>query len=309
MRYTIGIDGGGTKTELALVSLDGVQIAAFFGGASNAFSVGFDRASAEIGQLLERCWRETKQKPEDCLGLGVGLAGVDREADRSRWTELLQARLAEHGAPKQVYVGNDAETALFGTVSQTEGVVVVSGTGSIVYGITPDGRRLRVGGWGHLLGDAGSGYAIGLRTLQEIMLSYDGMAAPTAMSAQSLASVGLSEPPQLKDYVYAKERTKQDIAAFARFCIESAVQGDAAAIRVLSSEAAALAGQTSALVGKDCSLQNAELVLAGGIFAKSDLFREAYERELSKLSPALRPTLMRHTAAYGAARLAAERFQ
>jgi N-acetylglucosamine kinase-like BadF-type ATPase len=309
LRYTIGIDGGGTKTELALVSLDGMQIAAYFGGASNAFSVGFEQAAAEIVQLLERCWLETKLKPEDCIGLGVGLAGVDREADRCRWTELLQTRLAEHGAPKRVYVGNDAETALFGTVGQTEGIVVISGTGSIVYGITPDGRRLRVGGWGHLLGDAGSGYTIGLRTLQEIMLSYDGMAAPTAMSNPALASVSLTEPPQLKDYVYAKERTKQDIAAFARYCIERAAQGDAAAIRVLTSEASALARQTSALIGKDPSFQKAELVLAGGIFAKSGEFREAYKRELSKQWPMVKATIQRQTAAYGAARLAAKRFR
>jgi N-acetylglucosamine kinase-like BadF-type ATPase len=309
MLYTIGIDGGGTKTELAAVSLDGEQIATLLGGASNAFAVGFDRAFAEVDQLLKRVWSETALKPEDFVGLGVGLAGVDRDEDRRRWTEALQKRLVEHGAANAVYVGNDAETSLFGTVGKKQGIVAISGTGSIVYGITPDGRRLRVGGWGHLLGDAGSGYAIGLRTLQAIMHSYDGMAAPTQMSDKSLASVGLTDPSQLKDYVYAPERTKQDIAAFARFCIESAVLGDAAAIRVLVSEASALAEQTSALIGKDPSFQEAELVLAGTIFAKSDIFRNAYENEIRKLRPTVRATLIRRTAAYGAARLAAEDYR
>lgn len=309
MKYTIGIDGGGTKTELAAVSLDGEPIAALFGGASNAFSVGFDRAFAEVVQLLDRIWNETDLKPEGCVGLAVGLAGAGRDEDRRRWTEALQTRLLEHGAANAVYVGNDAETALFGTVGKREGIVAISGTGSIVYGITPDGRKLRVGGWGHLLGDMGSGYAIGLRTLQAIMHSYDGMAAPTLMSGKSLASVGLTDPQQLKDYVYAPERTKQDIAAFARFCMESAVLGDPAAIRVLTFEALCLAEQTSALIGKDPSFQEAELVLAGAIFAKSDVFRNAYEDELRKRWPTVRATLMRRTAAFGAARLAAEDYR
>ncbi|WNQ11995.1 BadF/BadG/BcrA/BcrD ATPase family protein [Paenibacillus aurantius] len=309
MRYTIGIDGGGTKTELAAVTLEGEPIASLFGGASNAFSVGFDRAFAEVARLLERSWSETGLKPEGCVGLGVGLAGAGRDEDRLRWTQALQAKLAEHGLVKAVYVGNDAETALFGTAGKREGMVAISGTGSLVYGITPDGHQLRVGGWGHLLGDAGSGFTIGLRTLQAIVQSYDGMAAPTLMSGSVLASVGLTDPVQLKDYAYAPERTKQDFAAFARFCIEAAARGDAAAIGVLAAEASALAEQTSALIAKDSSFEEADLVLAGAIFANSELFRAAYADQLRKQWPKVRPTLMQRTAAYGAARIAAEEYR
>lgn len=56
---------------------------------------------------------------------------------------------------------------------QKHGIIVISGTGAIVYGITQQGERHRIGGWGHILGDPGSGYEIGLHTLQTVMKSYD----------------------------------------------------------------------------------------------------------------------------------------
>ncbi|MFC0214076.1 N-acetylglucosamine kinase [Paenibacillus chartarius] len=307
MPYTIGIDGGGTKTEIAALTLDGEQLAGFTGGASNAFAVGFDRALSEIIRLLERLWLESPLQPEACAGLGVGLAGVDREEDKRKWSDALTGWLRQRGAADAIVaISNDAETALFGSVGKREGIVAISGTGSILYGITPEGRKLRVGGWGHLLGDAGSGYMIGLRTLQAVMHSYDGMRPATLMSEKALSSVGLSEPQQLKDYVYAPERSKQDIAAFARYCIESSLLGDSAAIRLLTAEAVALAEQASALIRKDASFAAAELVLAGSIFAHSALFRQAFEAELHKSWPKVRTTLMRCSAAYGAARLAAK---
>jgi N-acetylglucosamine kinase-like BadF-type ATPase len=306
MLYTIGIDGGGTKSEAVALSLDGEELGTAAGGASNAFAVGFERAAAAVGELLERLWRESGLDLAGCAAVGIGLAGVDRDEERRQWTEALTVLMRGCGAERAaVAVSNDAEIALYGTLGKRQGLVAISGTGSILYGIAADGRKQRVGGWGHLLGDAGSGYAIGLRTLQAVMDSYDGVRPPTLLTAKVLEQLRLTEPPQLKDYVYAPERTKQDIAAFARVCLEASRLGDTAAVRILGTEAIGLAEQTAALVRKDASFADGELVLAGSIFARSELFREAYAAELQRACPGVRPVPMIRSAAHGAAMLAA----
>jgi N-acetylglucosamine kinase-like BadF-type ATPase len=308
--YTIGIDGGGTKTEAVALELGGgKRLAAAGGGASNAFAVGFEQAVSAVTDVLERLWRESGGllAPADCAGICIGLAGVDRDEDRRKWRDALLPVVHSHGVRTAVplVIGNDAEIALFGTVGRLGGLVAVSGTGSIVYGIAADGRKLRAGGWGHLLGDGGSGYAIGLRTLQTVMDSYDGVRPPTRMTGMVLELLGIETPPELKDYVYAPERKKQDIAAFAGICIAAGEKGDEAALRILRGEAEALAAQTAALVRRHPPFAAEELVLAGSIFTRSAVFREAYEAALREACPQLRPTPMRRSAAHGAALLAA----
>lgn len=308
MPYTIGIDGGGTKTEAVAVELGGGEpVAEAAGSPSNSFAVGFEKAVLAITDILDRLWGGGKLAPANCAGIGIGLAGVDRDEDRRKWRDALLRYVRSRGMPEHapLIIGNDAEIALFGTIGRLAGLVAISGTGSIVYGITSDGRKLRAGGWGHLLGDGGSGYAIGLRTLQTVMDSYDGVRPPTRMTDMVLNRLGLSSPPELKDYVYGQERKKKDIADFARICIEAGEAGDEAALSVLRAEAETLAAQTAALVRRHPPFAAEELVLAGSIFARSAAFREAYEALLRESCPQLRPVPMQRSAAHGAALLAA----
>ncbi|KIL42394.1 hypothetical protein SD70_00180 [Gordoniibacillus kamchatkensis] len=308
MQYTIGIDGGGTKTEAVALELGGeAPIAEMVGGASNVFAVGFEQAVSAVTDILDRLWTSGTLSASDCAGICIGLAGADRDEERRKWRDALLRYARLRGVPEhmRLLVGNDAEIALYGTTRQLAGMVAISGTGSIVYGITADGRKLRAGGWGHLLGDWGSGYAIGLRTLQTVMDSFDGILPPTRMTEMVLERIGIASPPELKDYVYAPERKKQDFAGFARICIEAGADGDEAAQAVLREEAQKLAAQTAALVRRHPPFASGELVLAGSIFTRSALFRAAYEAELRQVSSQLRPVPMKRSAAHGAALLAA----
>lgn len=302
MLYTIGIDGGGTKTEAAAVGENGEQLAVCSGAAGNAFAVGFDGALAAVRELLDALWRESGLAPGDCAGVGIGLAGVGREEDRRAWREALTPYVRERGAGGPVVICSDAEIALFAGLGRREGAVVISGTGSIVFGVTADGKQLRVGGWGHLLGDAGSGYMIGLRTLQAVMDSYDGVRPATLLTGMALKHAGLSAPPEFKDYVYAPGRKKQEIAAFARLCIEAGELGDRTAMTIIEREAAALAEQAAALLRKHPPFAEGAIALAGSIFAKSALFRSGFEASLQMPEfPKLQLVPPERSAAYGAA--------
>jgi N-acetylglucosamine kinase-like BadF-type ATPase len=300
--YTIGIDGGGTKTEAAAVGEDGAELASCTGGASNAFAVGFDGALSAVRELLGRLWHESGLAPDDCAGIGIALAGAGREEDRRAWREALIPYVRERGAAGPVVVRSDAEAALIAGLGRREGAVVISGTGSIVYGVTADGEELRVGGWGHLLGDAGSGYMIGLHALRAVMDSCDGVRPPTLLTGMALQHAILSAPPEFKDYVYAPHRKKQDIAAFARICMEAAGLGDPAAVAIIRREAGALAEQAATLLRRHPPFAEGAVALSGSIFAKSPLFRSAFEAALrTDASTKLQLVPPTRSAAHGAA--------
>lgn len=128
-----------------------------------------------------------------------------------------------------VWVVSEGEIALMATLGHTHGVLCISGTGSIVYGFTLEGERYRAGGWGHLLGDEGSGYRIGQRALQVVMQSYDGVLPPTRLTPLLLKKLKLRDISELKTRVYQMDWGKTETASIARLAIEAAESGDKAA--------------------------------------------------------------------------------
>src|SRR5690625_7894553 len=80
--------------------------------------------------------------------------------------------LTNHKLP--ITVHHDAVTALYSGTLGEEGIVQIAGTGAITFGLTNAGEEMRVGGWGHLFSDHGSGYMIGRDALEKVFLAYDG---------------------------------------------------------------------------------------------------------------------------------------
>ena len=95
----------------------------------------------------------------------------------------------------QVVIVNDATAALVGGTGHPFGVVCVAGTGSIAFGVNRAGERARAGGWGHLLGDEGSGYAIGLEALRAVCRASDGRGPQTALTDSSWSAAACGSPP------------------------------------------------------------------------------------------------------------------
>src|SRR5690606_18389244 len=128
----------------------------------------------------------------------------------------------------------------------------------------------QIGGWGHLLGDEGSGYRIGLQVLQGVMRSYHGLLPATRMTERIVAEYHFQSITDLKSYVYRPSVAKADIAAFARFAIEAAPLGDELAARILEAEAGKLAESAAALLALDPAFVASPVVLIGSVFARSE---------------------------------------
>jgi N-acetylglucosamine kinase-like BadF-type ATPase len=257
----IGIDGGATKTVAVVMDQDRQEIGRSQSGSTNWNSVGLDLAHAHLREAIFGALAQAGRPIEDVQAVCIGASGVDRPPDRERMTGWLRGFLPRAA----LAIHNDAVIALAsGTGGEIYGVVLISGTGMIVYGFDRAGNRARAGGWGALLGDPGSGYALGAEILKAVTWAVDGRGPATALTEILLGHLGLERPQQLVDWAY-RDIAWERFAALAPLAIQCAEDGDAVAQRILAEGAAGLAVAVKAVVA---GLKMAEdafpLVLAGG---------------------------------------------
>jgi N-acetylglucosamine kinase len=257
---------------------------------------------------------EAAGRPLRVVGLCLALAGVDRPADlavlRRIAGSLLQRPLQgvtwELGSHEVVIV-NDATAALVGGTGSPFGVVCVAGTGSIAFGVNRAGERARAGGWGHLLGDEGSGYAIGLEALRAVCRASDGRGPQTALTALVLERCGLPDASGLIGQAYGGWGPA-DVAAFAP-CVGTASDGgDAEALAILdrAADELALAARTvaSRLGFLEPGAGPFPVVTSGGLWGGLPRLRSRFAAVLRDVVPAAEVMAPRETAAAGAVRLA-----
>jgi len=201
------------------------------------------------------------------------MSGVDREDDKvkvSAWIKEIFPHL-DHGVGKafNVSVNSDAVAALAsGTRGRLHGAVVISGTGMICLGYNSQGTSRRAGGWGPMLGDEGSGYAIGLHVLRAVACADDGRGPATLLTERLLSSLSLQRAEQLIPWAYREEdRSWQKFAALAPLATQCAGAGDKVAQSILDFAAAQLLHTISPVVDGLNLAEGGEefpLVLAGG---------------------------------------------
>lgn len=301
----IGIDGGGTKTDAVMLNQAGHVVSVYQAGPTNPHAATFPVAMKNLADILDHFLADDPLQSTNAICLG--LAGVFSSSDQEDILHYIRSYYTSRGYASlpTIMITTDAEIALMCTLEERHGIVVISGTGSIVYGITPDGEHYRVGGWGHLLGDQGSGYDIGLRVLQAVMKSYDLVAQPTMLTELIVNQYQLQCITELRDYVYKPHIQKKDIAAFAKIGIEAAKQCDPIACEIIVTAATELAGLTQALRQRDPWLASADIGVHGSIFEHSELFRETFlEFVQANSSAPLSVRRAKHSPAHGAALLA-----
>ncbi|MDI6767000.1 MAG: BadF/BadG/BcrA/BcrD ATPase family protein, partial [Bacteroidota bacterium] len=174
-RYVIGIDGGGTKTNALIVGQDGTVFAECNAGPTQIQTFGVKLVAASLFDLIRECCKKIDCKPENLQSIIMGIAGAGRSSDRVDLTDtLLSLSLKKKFPLKNITVETDAWIALEAAFAGGAGVVVIAGTGSIALYRTEDGKLLRAGGWGNILGDEGSGYAVARDALNLVMRQFDG---------------------------------------------------------------------------------------------------------------------------------------
>lgn len=294
----VGVDAGGTAFRALVVGPDGAELSRGQVPSARWIAGLPGPAITAIRAVVEQaCARAEVELPVPSLW--AGMAGAGREAVRAE----LEAALARSGIARRVGVGTDVEAAFEDAFRSGPGILLMSGTGSIAYGRADDGREARVGGWGSLLGDEGSGYAIGVEAMRRVARSVDGRGPRTALGGRVLARLRLNEPEELIPWSSAAPRS--EIAALVPEVEAAAASGDEVAGQILVQAVAELEVHVLTLLASLGPWAHPPTVaLGGGLLQPDGPLRRPMERVLRShglpgLDRALDPTR-------GAARRAAD---
>lgn len=304
MSYLIGVDGGGSKTRALIAGPDQKLLGHGNAGSSNYHAVGIEAACAALDQALLAAFAsaQLEPRPKQVSMACFGLAGVDRPADQ----EPLQAWARSRWPGMPVVFVNDARLALAAGTPEGWGIAVICGTGSILYGRSPQGQAARAGGWGYLLGDEGSGYDIGLTALRAVMRAADGRDRQTLLSEMVLEHWSLGSVSDLVQKVYDPATVKTSIASLAGLVEQAAVQGDAVAQEILKRAGYELALGAGVVARKLALSQATPCALAGGLLVRGERVAAEFLAAAAALGLELDPVQKVDEPAQGAVRLAAE---
>ena len=298
----VGWDGGGTKTEVCLTDEAGRPLARETFGPLNPNGADRIRVEETVREALAFMTR-AGAAAENCGGLVIGMAGISNRAA----ADWVCSALARAGWRGPLRLAGDQEIALAGAI-EGHGAILIAGTGSVCTGRTPEGKVFRVGGYGHLIDDAGSGYAIGREILRAAVRAEDGRGEPTPLRERLYAEKGFSGAADLVTWLYAPGREKAEIAALARLLPEALGQRDPVAERIAEQAGADLAEMAITAWRKN-GMTDGDLALTGSILRHFSVIRGQVEARMREAFPRVRLMQPRGTPAEGAARMARETFR
>jgi N-acetylglucosamine kinase-like BadF-type ATPase len=253
----VGVDAGGTKTLGLLADESGAIVGEARAGGANLFTHGEAALERALFDLLAPL---AAGRTIDAIC--VGCAGVDRPRDEAIVEGVLR-RLGQRG---RVRVVNDARIALVAGARERHGIVVLSGTGSIAFGVDRAGRSARSGGYGSLLADEGSGYWLGHQVLRSAVRALDGRGPETLLREMLFSRLGISSMAELISLVYERSMPKDEIAALASLVEAARARGDVVAQQMIEQAAEELCLAARAVARTLGLAEPFGVVLAGGVF-------------------------------------------
>jgi N-acetylglucosamine kinase-like BadF-type ATPase len=304
MGYVIGVDGGGTKTTAALVDETLAVRGRATTGAANPHSVGVEVAANNIADAVGEALAQAGVALAQVGSLCLCLAGLDSDLD----LPVPRAAVNKLGFTGPAIFENDVVGAWAGATEAQPGIVLIGGTGATGLGMNVRGQFWRTDGWDYVLGDAGSGYAIGLAGIQLAIQALDGRGRPTPLAAALAAAYGVADAEELHRLWDGGRLRKLEIAAFAPHVSQAAHAGDAQAQAIL---ARAGRDQAESAIGivRQLSLERATfpVCLIGGVFHAGPWVTEPLKALLDAVAPGAEVVPARHPPEVGAALLARQR--
>ena len=258
--YFLGVDGGGTKTKFMLTDKDGFVLKTLVLGACNPTSVGIDNAVSVFYDGIKQICADIPLGKVSCF---VGSAGCGIENNQKTVLERLKMLNLS-----RLTVGSDAENIISAGLRGNDGVIAILGTGSIIYS-SCKGKRHRIGGYGHFIGDTMSGSELGRACLEAVFSDIDRSGTKTSLT-EKVTFVNGNDISKILSDMYTKGKTY--MSGLAHFVFEAADEGDAVATDILNRNIERLAKQLSSALSQLPDDKPFPIVLAGGITNFADKF-------------------------------------
>jgi N-acetylglucosamine kinase len=293
--YVIGIDGGGTKTIAVLTDTQGNVVARQAAPASNFQVLSHEQFRNVIVTLIDALLEKSGIQRNQVAAAFLGIAGVGRDEDKS----VAKSIIEQSQTVGNIAVDHDAVAALAGAFAGKPGIILIAGTGSICFGRTSDGKLIRSGGWGYLLGDEGSGYYIAQQGIIAALKDLDGRGEKTALRVLFEKHFQIESIDKVVSIIYQKEFTRADMAALAPLVFAAAEQEDNVAVEIVIRAGIELGKMVNAVVaGMNLRSEPIRLALEGSIFKHKKHLVSALENEIRKfnhrleiVSPLFEPAL------------------
>jgi N-acetylglucosamine kinase-like BadF-type ATPase len=275
------VDGGATKTEAALWSPANSIVVTFSTGSSNPDAVGMPAAQAAIIAAVNGAVTRAAADSNDITIAVAAIAGVDTISEQ----ESVRDALRDVVPPAKVVVLNDVVAAwAAGTLAQP-GLTAIAGTGSNVFGVGRRRDTWRCGGWGHVLGDEGSAYSIGLEGMRAAVAYRDGRAPWSDLIPRILNRYDLDSIEALSPRVYG-DLDKAGIAEASADVAAAADAGDTVAAAILRTAVDQLAFQIEVTTQRlDLGAEPFPIGLSGGVFRIGPSFVSPLLTRLGQTTP------------------------
>ena len=272
MKIIAGLDGGGTKTRILIESLDGSFSEEKGFGAFNLNGIGVEA----FQNLLEDITAYLDSKGE-CIALCIGASGISNK----KATSMIKEHFSSSPIKNWKLVG-DHIIALHGALNGKEGIIVVCGTGSVTVGRNAKGEYARSGGWGHLIGDEGSGYGLGRDAFFAITKDIDGYGKKTMLTSLVAEKLNLRSKDDIISYVYSGD--KSAVAALSPIVEEAYLAGDSIAAAIIKKNACCIVDNIECVVGK-LQLTFGRVALHGGVVNNETCMRREIISLMKKRLP------------------------
>ena len=296
--YYCGWDGGGTKTEVCILNQEGKTASQAF-GPLNANGASRETVEKTVRDAVE--YMDSQQEGlEGCAQLVIGMAGAsNRDA-----AQMVEQAVREAGYTGPLRLVGDQEIALAGAI-RGHGAVLIAGTGAICYGRDPAGNSFRVGGWGYLIDDGGSGYAIGRDILMAAARTEDGRRKDTCLKQAVFEALAVQDIRGMITWLYAPGTGKKEIASLAPLLLPALEAGDEAALDIAKKAAADLSELV--ITGwRKTGMEDGEIAMTGSILNRYAPIRALTEERIHAVLPKVNIISPRFSPAQGAAMLAKE---
>lgn len=277
----IGVDGGGTSTDIIAITDKGIILGKTVGEGTNFYASNMEKARGNLKKAIDRLLQENKILDYECIS--IGMSSLDDEPSE----EVIKVFAGEDFCPEKIEMQSDVYMALMGMTLGKPGIMIVSGTGSMAIGVDQADKLHVLGGWGYMLQDEGSAYYIAIEGIKAGIRSFEGMGEKTILEQEVVKFFKVENHRQLIEIFYNPPIQNSELAKFSIEVEKCAHQGDSVAASIIKTAIDILAKYACNLINV-LGIDDCIVGMYGGVLQNSKYISNSFIQQVHATYPKAR---------------------